>query len=44
MTNSNIHLQDIDEKNWYKCCQLQLNEAQQRFIELNAISILQSKI
>ena len=43
MINSNIHLRDIDEKNWYECCLLELTEEQQKFIEPNAILILQSK-
>ncbi len=43
MAGRNIHLKEIDEKNWYDCCHLELFTHQKEFLETNAISILQSK-
>ncbi|EPE62481.1 acetyltransferase family protein [Exiguobacterium sp. S17] len=37
-----ITLQPITEQNWYTCCQLTLNEAQQAYMEPNAVSLLQA--
>lgn len=35
-----ITLQPITEQNWYTCCQLTLSDAQQTYMEPNAISLL----
>jgi diamine N-acetyltransferase len=38
-----IILEEINEKNWYECCQLKLASDQEAYMEPNAISILQSQ-
>ncbi|MFC5772857.1 GNAT family N-acetyltransferase [Ectobacillus antri] len=38
-----VTLVEINEDNWYTCCQLQVSAAQAAFLEPNAISILQAK-
>ncbi|WP_396128817.1 GNAT family N-acetyltransferase [Exiguobacterium mexicanum] len=37
-----ITLQLVTEQNWYPCCQLTLTDAQQAYMEPNAISLLQA--
>lgn len=37
-----ITLQPITEQTWYPCCQLTLTDAQQAYMEPNAISLLQA--
>ncbi|KGI86697.1 GNAT family N-acetyltransferase [Exiguobacterium sp. s16] len=37
-----ITLQPITDQNWYPCCQLTLTDAQQAYMEPNAISLLQA--
>ena len=37
-----ITLREINEQNWYTCCQLDVTDAQRPFIESNAISLLQA--
>lgn len=43
MQNEQITIKEVNETNWYECCKLQITEAQQPFLEPNAISILQAK-
>lgn len=43
MQNKQITIKEINKMNWYECCELKVSEAQQRYLEPNAISILQSK-
>ncbi|MGD6941445.1 GNAT family N-acetyltransferase [Cytobacillus gottheilii] len=38
-----VRLAELTAENWYECCSLQITENQEKFIENNAISILQSK-
>ncbi|MGD6857061.1 GNAT family N-acetyltransferase [Bacillus infantis] len=37
-----INLQEINEENWYECCQLKVASDQEAYMEPNAVSILQS--
>jgi diamine N-acetyltransferase len=37
-----IRLEEINEDNWYECCQLKLASDQETYMEPNAVSILQS--
>ncbi|MGD6968288.1 GNAT family N-acetyltransferase [Rossellomorea vietnamensis] len=39
----NVRIEEINEENWYDCCQLQLTEEQSAYMESNAISIAQTK-
>ena len=43
MQTKQITIKEINKMNWYECCKLKVSEAQQRYLEPNAISILQSK-
>ncbi len=43
MKNSEIAIKEIDNNNWYECCQLEVAEAQKKFVESNAMSLAQSK-
>ncbi|WP_163527249.1 GNAT family N-acetyltransferase [Halobacillus ihumii] len=38
-----VKIEELNEENWYECCQLQLSEKQAEYIETNAVSIAQSK-
>ncbi|TFE00872.1 GNAT family N-acetyltransferase [Jeotgalibacillus sp. R-1-5s-1] len=38
-----VQLTELNEDNWYECCQLNIHEDREAFIESNAISIAQSK-
>ncbi|NQD68910.1 GNAT family N-acetyltransferase [Bacillus haikouensis] len=40
---NNVKLVELNEDNWYECCQLEVSKEQSGFIESNAISIAQSK-
>ncbi|WP_044337135.1 GNAT family N-acetyltransferase [Rossellomorea aquimaris] len=43
MNTNSVKIVELDAENWYDCCQLEISENQQAFIESNAISIAQSK-
>ena len=43
LEQNKVILTEIDVNNWYECCQLNVSEEQETFIESNAISIAQSK-
>ena len=43
MNIKNVKLVELNEENWYDCCQLELKEEQKTYLEPNAISIAQSK-
>lgn len=43
MNTNNVKLQPLNKENWYTCCQLQVDDQQQQFLEPNAVSIAQSK-
>lgn len=43
MNTENVKLVELNEENWYECCQLKVSTEQAEFIESNAISIAQSK-
>ncbi|MCM3226893.1 diamine N-acetyltransferase [Terribacillus saccharophilus] len=43
MEQNKVSLTELDANNWYECCQLNVSEEQEAFIESNAISIAQSK-
>lgn len=38
-----VKLVEVDEHNWYKCVELELDEKQKTFLESNAVTIAQSK-
>jgi len=38
-----IEIAEVNDKNWYECCQLTISENQVSHIEPNAVSIAQSK-
>jgi diamine N-acetyltransferase len=39
----NLKLIEVNEENWYECCQLTLSEEQSAYMESNAVSIAQTK-
>ncbi|TGB05427.1 GNAT family N-acetyltransferase [Halobacillus salinus] len=39
----NVKLVEVNEENWYECCELEITSEQAEFIESNAVSIAQSK-
>ncbi|EQB34711.1 hypothetical protein M948_20195 [Virgibacillus sp. CM-4] len=39
-----MKIEELNEGNWYECCDLKLPEKQAEYIESNAISIAQSKL
>ncbi|MDF2066397.1 GNAT family N-acetyltransferase [Bacillus sp. Cr_A10] len=43
MRTNNVRLVELNDDNWYECCQLEISEEQSNYIEPNAISIAQSK-
>lgn len=43
MRTSSVKINELNEDNWYACCALEISESQTKHIELNAISIAQSK-
>lgn len=43
MNAENVKITEVNEENWYECCQLAVAEQQQAHIEPNAVSIAQSK-
>lgn len=43
MLTSNVKIEELNEENWYECCELKLSEKQTEYLESNAISIAQSK-
>lgn len=43
MSTENVKIVELNEKNWYDCCQLEISKEQKEYIEPNAISIAQSK-
>lgn len=43
MIGKKVKIQELSTENWYECCQLEISDEQQGFIESNAISIAQSK-
>jgi diamine N-acetyltransferase len=40
---NNVKIVELNEDNWYECCQLEVSKEQSDFIESNAISIAQTK-
>lgn len=43
MSTENVEIVELNEENWYHCCELEVSAEQQGYIEPNAISIAQSK-
>lgn len=43
MQRKQVTIQAINKSNWYACCQLKISDAQQAFLEPNAMSILQAQ-
>lgn len=43
MRKGSVEIIELNEKNWYECCELELSEKQAAYIETNAVSIAQSK-
>ena len=43
MKENSVRIEELNEDNWYECCQLELSKDQQTFIEPNSVSIAQSK-
>lgn len=43
MSIENVKIVELNEDNWYDCCELEVSKEQQDFIEPNAISIAQTK-
>jgi len=43
MSIVNVEIVELNEDNWYDCCELEVSKEQQEYIEPNAISIAQSK-
>lgn len=43
MQAGNVKIEELNEDNWYDCCELELSEKQAAYIEANAVSIAQSK-
>ena len=43
MHAGNIKIEELNEDNWYDCCELELSENQVEYMEANAVSIAQSK-
>jgi len=42
MSIVNVEIVELNEDNWYDCCELEVSKEQQEYIEPNAISIAQS--
>ncbi|MFJ7746315.1 GNAT family N-acetyltransferase [Peribacillus sp. NPDC097295] len=43
MNTENVKIVELNAKNWYDCCELEVSTEQKEYIEPNAISIAQSK-
>jgi len=43
MSTENVEIVELNEENWYDCCDLEVSKEHQEYIEPNAISIAQSK-
>lgn len=43
MQREKITIKEINEENWYECCELKISETQQKYLEPNSISILHAK-
>ncbi|MCA0984350.1 GNAT family N-acetyltransferase [Halobacillus yeomjeoni] len=43
MNVENVKLVELNEENWYECCELELTSEQEGYMESNAVSIAQSK-
>ncbi|WKA54489.1 GNAT family N-acetyltransferase [Planococcus shixiaomingii] len=43
MHTENVKIVEVNEENWYACCELNVSQEQQGFVEPNAVSIAQSK-
>ncbi|WP_025784443.1 GNAT family N-acetyltransferase [Sporosarcina sp. D27] len=43
MQAGNVKIEELNEDNWYDCCELELSENQVGYMEANAVSIAQSK-
>ena len=43
MITENVKIIELNEENWYDCCELDVSTEQKSYIESNAISIAQSK-
>lgn len=39
----NIEIKEVNEDNWYDCCELEVAEEQKQYMEPNAVSIAQTK-
>lgn len=39
----NVRILEINEENWYECCQLELTDDQEQYMESNAVSIAQTR-
>ncbi|MGX9292394.1 GNAT family N-acetyltransferase [Bacillus sp. A015] len=42
MTKEYVYVKEVNEQNWYECCQLTLSQKQQLYMESNAVSIAQA--
>ncbi|KAB7663021.1 GNAT family N-acetyltransferase [Bacillus sp. B1-b2] len=42
MSFDHVYLEEVNKDNWYDCCSLELSAEQEKFMEPNAISIIQS--
>lgn len=43
MSSASVEIKELNEENWYECCQLELGEGQEKYMEPNAVSIAQTK-
>ncbi|WP_142826296.1 GNAT family N-acetyltransferase [Planococcus soli] len=43
MSELTIKIEELNETNWYACCELEVAEEQKQYMEPNAVSIAQSK-
>lgn len=43
MNTENVQIVELNEENWYDCCELEVSTEQKEYMESNAISIAQSK-
>ncbi|MGM7700653.1 GNAT family N-acetyltransferase [Pseudalkalibacillus sp. Hm43] len=43
MKNNEVEIVELNEENWYECCQLTLTKDQEAYMESNAVSIAQTK-
>ena len=43
MKKNKVQIVELNEENWYECCQLTLTKDQEAYMESNAVSIAQTK-